>query len=73
MSTFAYKTSTSAGSSFMYSTPLSSTITAVSCRQVLIKKKFLELIDDLSTFNKVNQMLGMSTNKVVVVVDCDGV
>lgn len=33
--TFAYKTSTSAGSSFMYSTPLSSTVTGESFKYLL--------------------------------------
>ena len=44
MSTFAYKTSTSAGSSFMYSTPLSSTTAAVSRRQLLKKHTVCTLV-----------------------------
>ena len=51
--TFAYKTSTSAGSSFMYSTPLSSISTAVSCKYSLkvlnnelyyLSNKFLKVV-----------------------------
>ena len=51
--TFEYKTSTSAGSSFMYSTPLSSISTAVSCKYSLkvlnnelyyISNKFLKVV-----------------------------